>query len=148
IDAHAHNATEPSGDDRRSVVEARLKRTLRGGVVAVRDMGGDARALADLARAAAAGDIESPEIRYSAIMAGPDFFSDPRVLASSAGVKPGAAPWARALTDSTDLRQIIAEAKGTGATAIKMYADIGSELAKRATAEAKRQGLHVWAHLA
>lgn len=148
IDAHVHNATEPSGEDRRSVVEARLKRTIHGGVVAVRDMGGDARALADLARAAAAGDIESPEIRYSAIMAGPDFFSDPRVLASSAGVAPGTAAWARALTDTTDLRHAIAEAKGSGATAIKMYADLNGALAKRAAAEAKRQGLGVWAHLA
>jgi len=111
-------------------------------------MGGDARALADLARAAAAGDIESPEIRYSAIMAGPDFFSDPRVLASSVGRKPGTAPWARALTDTTDLRQAIAEAKGAGATAIKMYADVGPAIAKRAATEAKRQGLRVWAHLA
>ena len=148
IDAHVHNATEPSSSDRRSVVEARLQRAVRGGVVAVRDMGGDARALADLARAAAAGDIESPEIRYSAIMAGPDFFTDPRVLASSVGVPPGTAAWARALTDSTDLRQAIAEAKGTGATAIKMYADLGGGLAKRAAAEAKRQGLRVWAHFA
>ena len=148
IDAHVHNATEPSRGDRRSVVEARLKRALRGGVVAVRDMGGDARALADLARAAAAGDIESPEIRYSAIMAGPDFFTDPRVLASSVGMSPGTAAWARALTDSTDLRQAVAEAKGSGATAIKMYADLGGPLAKRAAAEAKRQGLGVWAHLA
>jgi len=148
IDAHVHNATEPSRGDRRSVVEARLRRTLRGGVVAVRDMGGDARALADLARAAAAGDIESPEIRYSAIMAGPDFFTDPRVLASAAGMKPGNAPWARALTDTTDLRQVVAEAKGSGAAAIKMYADLGPALAKRAATEAKRQGLRVWAHLA
>jgi imidazolonepropionase-like amidohydrolase len=111
-------------------------------------MGGDARALADLARAAAAGDIESPEIRYSAIMAGPDFFTDPRVLASSAGVAPGTAAWAHVLTDTSDLRQIIAEAKGSGATAIKMYADLGGALATRAAAEAKRQGLGVWSHLA
>ena len=148
IDAHVHNATEPSSGDRRSVVEARLKRAVHGGVVAVRDMAGDARALADLARAAAVGAIESPDIRYSAIMAGPDFFTDPRVLASSAGVPPGTAAWARALTDSTDLRQVIAEAKGTGATAIKMYAELSGALAKRVAAEAKRQGLAVWAHLA
>ena len=148
IDAHVHNATEPSGGDRRSVVEARLKRAVHGGVVAVRDMGGDARALADLARAAAAGDIESPEIRYSAIMAGPDFFTDPRVLASSVGVPPGTAAWAKALADTTDLRQAVAEAKGSGATAIKMYADLNGTLAKRAATEAKRQGLGVWAHLA
>ena len=148
IDAHVHNATDPNGGDRRSVAETRLERALHGGVVAVRDMGGDARALADLARAAAAGSIESPEIRYSAIMAGPDFFTDPRVLASSAGVPPGTAAWARALTDTVNLRQAVADAKASGAAAIKLYADLDGPLAKRAATEAKRQGLGVWAHLA
>jgi imidazolonepropionase-like amidohydrolase len=148
IDAHTHNATNPSGEDRRALVEQRLRNALLGGVVAVRDMGGDARALADLQRAAAAGDIVSPDIHYSAIIAGPEFFSDPRVLASSVGYGPGAAPFTRAVTDTTDLRQVIAEARGTGATAVKMYAALDSAMAARVASEAKRQGLHVWAHLA
>jgi hypothetical protein len=72
IDAHVHVATDPNGSDRRDRVELRLRNALLGGVVAVRDMGGDARALADLSRAAVTGQIVSPLIRYSAIMAGPD----------------------------------------------------------------------------
>jgi imidazolonepropionase-like amidohydrolase len=148
IDAHVHIATSPSGDDRRDRTEARLKGALLGGVVAVRDMGGDARLLADLSRAVMAGDLAGPEIRYSAIMAGPGFFDDPRVLASSRGVAPGQAPWARAITDSTDLRQVVAEAKGAGATAVKLYADVAPALLARVAAEARRQGLGVWAHLA
>ena len=148
IDAHVHVATNPSGDDRRDRTEARLKGALLGGVVAVRDMGGDARLLADLSRAVIAGELAGPEIRYSAIMAGPGFFDDPRVLASSRGVTPGQAPWARAITDSTDLRQVVAEAKGAGATAIKIYADVAPALLARVSAEARRQGLGVWAHLA
>jgi hypothetical protein len=48
IDAHVHVATDPSGPDRRDRVERRLRNAVLGGVVAVRDMGGDARALADL----------------------------------------------------------------------------------------------------
>ncbi|HVD60366.1 MAG TPA: amidohydrolase family protein [Gemmatimonadaceae bacterium] len=148
IDAHTHNATNPSGDDRRPLVEQRLRNALLGGVVAIRDMGGDARALADLQRAAAAGDILSPDIHYSAIIAGPAFFGDPRVLASSVGYAPGAAPFTRAVTDTTDLRQIIAEARGTGASAVKMYAALDSATAARVASEAKRQGLRVWAHLA
>jgi imidazolonepropionase-like amidohydrolase len=148
IDAHVHIATSPSGDDRRDRTEARLKGALLGGVVAVRDMGGDARLLADLSRAVMAGDLAGPEIRYSAIMAGPGFFDDPRVLASSRGVAPGQAPWARAITDSTDLRQVVAEAKGAGATAIKIYADVAPALLARVSVEARRQGLGVWAHLA
>ena len=148
IDAHVHNATNPSGEDRRSVVEERLRKTLLGGVIAVRDMGGDARALADLQRAASAGDILSPDIHYSAIIAGPAFFGDPRVLSSSVGYAPGAAPFTRAVTDTTDLREVIAEARGTGATAVKMYAALDGATAAKVAAEAKRQGLHVWAHLA
>ena len=148
IDAHVHNATNPSDDDRRTIVEQRLRNALLGGVVAVRDMGGDARALADLARAAAAGDIVSPEIHYSAIFAGPAFFADRRVLASTVGYAPGTAPFGRAVTDTTDLRQAIAEARGAGVTAVKMYAALDGATAKRVATEAKRQGLHVWSHLA
>ena len=148
VDAHVHNATSPSGEDKRSVVEQRLQDALLGGVVAVRDMGGDARALADLQRAALAGDIPSPDIHYSAIIAGPAFFHDPRVLASSAGYAPGAAPFTRAVTDASDIRQVVAEARGTGATAVKMYAALDGATAARVAAEAKRQGMHVWAHLA
>jgi imidazolonepropionase-like amidohydrolase len=148
IDAHVHVATGPSAEDRRDRTEARLKGALLGGVVAVRDMGGDARSLADLSRAVIAGELAGPEIRYSAIMAGPGFFDDPRVLASSRGVTPGQAPWARAITDSTDLRQVVAEAKGAGVTAIKLYADVAPALLTRVAAEARRQGLGVWAHLA
>src|SRR5688500_7575953 len=148
IDAHVHVATGPSAEDRRDRTEVRLKGALLGGVVAVRDMGGDARLLADLSRAVIAGELAGPEIRYSAIMAGPGFFDDPRVLASSRGVAPGQAPWARAIIDSTDLRQVVAEAKGAGATAIKLYADVAPPLLARVAAEARRQGLGVWAHLA
>ena len=148
VDAHVHNATNPSSEDRRAIVEQRLRNALLGGVVAVRDMGGDARALADLARAAAAGDIVSPDIHYSAIMAGPAFFADPRVLASTVGYAPGAAPFGRAITDTTDLRQAIAEARGAGVTAVKMYAALDGATAKRVATEAKRQGLHVWSHFA
>ncbi len=147
VDAHVHLATSPSGADARSRVERRLRNAVLGGVVAVRDMAGDARALADLARAAAAGDIPSPEIRYAAVIAGPEFFDDPRVRSSSVGLAPGTAPWARALWASSDVRQIVAEAKGTGAAAIKLYADLDGTLAAKITREAHRQGLLVWSHL-
>jgi imidazolonepropionase-like amidohydrolase len=148
VDAHVHLATNPSGQDRRNRVERRLRNALRGGVVAVRDMGGDARALADLARAAAAGDIESPLIAYGAIMAGPEFFGDPRVLASSAGLRPGSAPWARAVTDTTDLHQVMAEARGAGARAVKLYADLDADQVARVARAATQQGLLVWSHFA
>ena len=47
-------------------------------------MAGDARTLARLSRDALNDDIISPDIYYSALMAGPVFFNDPRAGAESA----------------------------------------------------------------
>ena len=70
INSHVHMATQPN----RRYAEALLRRDLYSGVTALRDMAGDARALADLSRSARLGDIPSPDIHYSALMAGPQFF--------------------------------------------------------------------------
>jgi imidazolonepropionase-like amidohydrolase len=146
IDTHVHLATDPSAGDRRDLVVQRLRNALHGGVTTVRDMAGDARALAELSRAALVGDIESPAIYYAALAAGPEFFTDERVLAVSRGVPPGQAPWARAVTAKTDWRQMVAEARGTGATAIKVYAALSAPVLRPLVREAHRQHLLVWAH--
>ena len=146
IDTHVHLATDPSGDDSLALTELKLKSALLGGVTTVRDMAGDARMLGFLSRAAAVRDIMSPSIYYAALFAGPDFFTDPRVRATSAGVPLGMAPWARSVTAGTDWHQVVAEARGTGATAIKLYADFKPEVLGPLVAEAHRQGLKVWAH--
>jgi imidazolonepropionase-like amidohydrolase len=110
-------------------------------------MGGDARALADLARAALVGDIESPAIYFSALLSGPGFFDDPRVQSSNRGIAPiGTSPWARAVTDTTNLTLAIAAARGTGASGIKLYAELPAALIPKITAEAHRQGMKVWSH--
>ena len=45
---------------------------------------------------------------------GPSFFDDPRTHDATRGVVAGQVPWMRAITDTTDLRQAVAEARGTG----------------------------------
>ena len=148
IDAHVHLATDPSTADSRATVLRRLQNALRGGVTTVRDMGGDARVLAGLARDANLGEIESPSLVYSAIFAGPDFFRDPRIVASSKGLSPGAAPWGRAVRADTDIPHVVAEAKGAGVRALKLYADVPAARLRPLVAEAHRQGLMVWSHAA
>jgi imidazolonepropionase-like amidohydrolase len=111
-------------------------------------MADDARMLGELKREATFDEIESPDIYYVALMAGPSFFTDPRSHDAALGFEPGTAPWMRSITQSSDLRQIIAEARGTGATAIKIYADLPPAIVSALTAEAHRQGLLVWAHAA
>lgn len=142
IDSHVHLATSPN----RSRAEAELERLLYGGVVAVRDMAGDARALASLARDTRLGQIRGPDVYFSALMAGPSFLSDPRPQASAAGETAGEVPWMQAVTPETDLVEAVARAKGTYATGIKIYANLEPDLVSAITAEAHRQGMPVWAH--
>jgi len=54
----------------------------------------------------------------------------------------------RAVDSSTNLPLAVAEAKGTGATAIKLYAALDPQLVRAVVAEAHRQGMLVWAHAA
>ena len=99
IDAHVHLSGMPWAQR-----AEQLERVLRGGVTTVFDMAGDVRDTSHLSRAALTGEILSPGIEYVSLMAGPAFFTDPRVIASSRGYTPGEAPWNRAITADTDLR--------------------------------------------
>jgi imidazolonepropionase-like amidohydrolase len=142
IDTHVHLATPPN----RRQAEAIMRRDLYGGVTAVRDMADDLRAVGELARASLVGEIAGPDIYYAALMAGPDFFTDKRTAQVSAGGVPGQVPWMQAVNEGTDLPLAVAEARGTYATAIKLYAALSPELATRITTEAHRQHMLVWAH--
>lgn len=142
IDSHQHIATPPN----RRRAEALMRRDLYSGITATRIMADDLRSVAEMARAALVGEIPSPDLHYAALFAGPSFFDDPRTLAVSAGVKPGEGAWMQAIDAKTDLPLAVARARGTGATAIKIYANLPADLIARITAEAHRQGLQVWAH--
>jgi hypothetical protein len=144
IDSHEHLATPPN----RKLAEATLRRDLYGGVTAVRDMADDLRSVTELTRASRVGEIPAPDIYYAALMAGPSFFVDPRTHAANAGVTPGTAPWMQAIGPDTDLRTAVTLAKGTSATAIKIYANLPGDLVAKIAAEAHRQHLQVWTHSA
>lgn len=145
INTHVHLATWPNVP----YAEAIQRRNLYAGITAVRDMAGDTRELGYLARDARIGSFPSPDIYYASLMAGPQFFKDPRTVQSTmGGLKPGETSWMRAITQQTNMPLAIAEAKGTGATAIKIYADLPAPLVGRIAAEAHRQNLMVWAHAA
>ena len=142
IDSHQHLATPP--DARRA--RALLRRDLYSGVTALRIMADDLRSIAELGREARVGEIAGPDLYFAALVAGPGFFSDPRTQAVSAGWRPGETPWAQAIDDKTDIALAIARARGTGAIALKIYADLPPHLVRRLADEAHRQGMRVWAH--
>lgn len=142
IDSHVHYATDPD----RPAAEAQLKRNLYGGVTGVRDMAGDARELASLSRAALLHDIAAPDIYYSALVAGPSFFHDPRTVAAARGTQPGQVPWLYAVDEQSDIALTVAQARGTGATGMKIYANLPGPLVARLIAEGRRQRFPVWTH--
>lgn len=142
IDTHQHLATPPD----RAEAEARLKRDIYSGITATRDMADDLRQIADVARQARVGEIASPDIFYAALMAGPSFFDDPRTQAIAEGAVAGKVPWEQAIDSGTDMPLAVARAKGTYATAVKIYANLPGSLVSAITKEAHRQGMEVWAH--
>lgn len=143
IDTHVHLARFP---DTHTHARAILGSAVRGGVTAVRDLAGDARALADIERATTIGEFTGPLVVYSAMFGGPDIYKGGPTSEMAAGRPPGEAPWALSVTAETDLRQAMAEAKGIGATNIKVYGDLDTTLSGRIITEAKRQGLMTTAH--
>lgn len=146
IDAHVHHATEPEGGDNATVTQQRLRALLRGGVTTVRDMGGDVRVLTGLKRQAELDLIQSPDIYYSVIIGGPEFFSDPRTVASARGKTPGDTDWMRSVNAQTDFDALMLRTLGTGATGIKIYAKVPADLMPKLSAAAKKHGVRVWAH--
>lgn len=144
IDSHVHNATDPAGRD--ADAKETLGRALLGGLTSVRDMAGDAVVLRELATASRRADSNMPRVFYASLMAGPSFFDDPRTKASAHGGIAGDVPWMKAITPATDIKAAVHDAKATGATAIKIYADLPADLVKKITIEAHRQGMRVWAH--
>ncbi|HTU12343.1 MAG TPA: amidohydrolase family protein [Allosphingosinicella sp.] len=143
IDSHQHLATPPN----RRRAEALMRRDLYSGITATRIMADDLRSIAELDRAARIGEIAGPDLYFAALVAGDSFFDDPRTRAiSGGGWTPGQTPWAQAINARTDLPRAIAIARGTGATALKIYANLTPDLVRRLTQEAHRQGFPVWAH--
>lgn len=148
FDMHVHLATDPSETDALPIVEKKLKILVKNGVTTVRDMAGDVRQLAYLARQANLGEIPSPDIYYSALIGGASFFDDPRTKVSSKGYDSGRAPWMRAVTPDSDFDLVVAEARGSGASGIKLYADITTDLAASVLKSANKLGFPVWGHAA
>lgn len=143
IDAHVHISHRE-----RAVTEAYLEAALLGGITGMRDMGGDARRLASLQRDALLHEIAAPDIYYGAIIAGPTFFTDPRVLDISRGVTLGQAAWAQVATADTDFRLAAALAEGAGATALKIYSDVAPQLLAPIVEAGHALGLKAWGHAA
>lgn len=142
IDVHQHVTISPSN----AAMERELSRALHGGVTAIRDMAGDARILAFLARGTRIGEMAGPDIYFAAVAAGPSYFAGGAMDGEALGAVPGQVPWMRSVTPETDLAELIAAMRGAGASGIKIYANLAPELVRALAAEARRQRFPIWSH--
>ncbi len=143
IDSHQHYATPPNTARARAL----MRRQLYSGITATRVMADDLRSISELDRAARVGEIPGPDLFYAALVAGRSFFDDPRTRAiSGGGWTPGETPWAQVIDENSDLPLVIARARGTGAVALKVYANLTPDLVRAIMTEARRQNFPVWAH--
>lgn len=143
IDAHYHILT----NRRNTEIDSLLQYALAGGITSIREMASDAILMKELSQKAKSITTLSPRIYYSAIFAGANFVSnDPRVAFISHGMPTGTAPWAKMITDTTNVEKAVLAAKGYGVSAIKIYAELNANKIKEVTEAAHRNGLKVWTH--
>ncbi len=111
VNSHVHTATLAVP----AFAKAYLRRELYSGVTIVRDMAGDARLLSELKREAEFDEIPSPDIFYVALLAGPEFFVDPRTHDAARGRVAGQVPWMQAITapDGPAIRDCIGSRHGS-----------------------------------
>jgi len=147
-DSHTH--IEHSGygypnSPRKNLVKL-LEHALYGGITNIREMAGDARVVGELSRSAQLNLIASPNIYYPSLFAGKAFFKDKRSEAMALGRVKGRTPWSQIIDSASIIPELIAQAKGNGSVAIKMYALLDPPTVRKITDEAHRQGLGVWSH--
>ena len=146
IDSHVHLATAsyPDREKYNKYMQDQLSKMIYAGITTVRDMTGNAIILADYKRASNLNQLPAPSIFYAAQFGGPAYFDMERKFSKDKGDT----PWEQTITEKTDIKIAVAEAKGAGATGIKIYSDLTSDLIEKIVKEAKLQGLQSWSHAA
>ncbi|MFD2556331.1 amidohydrolase family protein [Sphingobacterium tabacisoli] len=145
FDTHIHLATIDLSDieKARNATDKILENMLQHGITTVRDMAGNAPYLAQYKQEIKSGAKAGPDIFYAAQFAGPGYFE---MFSQGSRIKMGNSPWERAVSDTTDIAQVVKQAKDAGVTAIKTYAEMSSELLEKIVRAARKQNLLVWSH--
>lgn len=146
IDTHVHmgmkalsKSPEPSRKE--------FKKWLYSGVTAVRDMGGDARILAQENQLIKEHKHPGPDLYFSATAGSSDMIAkDLRLKRVTQGIGISNAGYVMEAKDDMDIEKSVTMAVNSEVTGVKFYAGINASLIKKITAEAHRQGLKSWAH--
>ena len=146
IDTHVHmgmkalsKSPEPSRRE--------FRRWLYSGVTAVRDMGGDARKLAQENQLIKENKQAGPDLYFSATVGSSDMIAkDMRLKRVTQGIGIANAGYVMEAKDDMDIQKSVTLAVNNEVSGLKFYAGINAKLIKNITAEAHSQGLKSWAH--
>ncbi len=141
VDSHVHLSLDANDPIRE------LQAAFRGGVTAVRDMGGDEMILKRLAERTRRDDIPEPRVYFATPVRGPAW----SVAADGRSMPPGDRPalpiWIRHIVrDVSQIDALIERARDVGATGIKLYSDLPHDVLRALSERARRAGLRVWGH--
>lgn len=117
------------------------------GVTSVRDMGGDARALAIENKRIKENQQPGPDIYFSATVGSTDMLAkDMRLKNVTRGIGVENASFVIEAKPGMNVLKSISGALESGVTGLKFYAGIRAELIAELTKEAHKNGLKSWAH--
>ena len=146
IDTHVHmgmKALSKSPEASRK----EFKKWLYSGVTAVRDMGGDARILAQENQLIKENKQPGPDLYYSATVGSSDMIAkDMRLKMVTQGIGIANAGYVIEAKDDMDIEKSVTLAVNSHVTGLKFYAGINAKLIKAITTEGHSQGLKSWAH--
>lgn len=140
IDGHVHTTALPEDQS----INA-LQKTLRGGVTAVRDMGGDGVRIKEWQTHRA--ELNIPTILSTCILAGSSWMNhDFRAKASAHGEALGTSPWLKSIDQFEDVDIAVEMAKAYPVNGLKIYADVPEDLLISIIETAKQKNLPVYSH--
>jgi Amidohydrolase family len=139
VDSHVHLSLT-----RRDPVAA-LRALFQGGVTAMRDMGGDESVLKRLAERTQRDEVPEPRVNFATAVRGSPSVTVVGGRPMSLG-RPAEPLWLRNVVGPTDIGALVARARDSGATGIKLYTDLPLDLLKALAARARAEGLGVWGH--
>lgn len=147
IDTHVHMGQKTLSQSPEAS-RKEFRKWVYSGVTAVRDMGGDARALSIENERIKTNNQIGPDIYFSATVASQDMSAkDIRLKRTTQGIGIEKAGYVIEAKPDIDIQESIKKAKESHICGLKFYAGIKSSLIKDITEEAHKQGLKSWAHL-
>jgi len=147
IDTHVHMGQKGLSKSHEAS-RKEFKKWLYSGVTSVRDMGGDARALAHENQLIKENKQPGPDIYFSATVGSSDMIAkDLRLKNITQDINIENAGYVIEAKEGMDIEKNVSMAVDSKVTGLKFYAGIDSDLIEAITKEAHKQGLKSWAHL-